>query len=161
MIRKYLSWGLTLALIAAVIMLIFRGRRVDDKQSSQVVEVVKKSESTATRAWSPRDLKILSSEMLPAEAGDKKQSRSARHEMEIRNNGKVAYARVHLSFEYLGPGTKVLATKTYTAEQIFPPGAAVKISGIKIDNVPVSARVCRVVVAYADLEAAPSSAKQE
>jgi hypothetical protein len=160
MIRKYLIWGLTFVLIAAAIALGIRGRRLEKQQAAQVVEVVKESETTATRSWAPRDVEIVLSKMLLEKAAEKKQPLTAQHHIELRNNGQVLYDRIQLKIEYLDSRAKVLETRLHSVEQIIPQGTVIKLDNIKIDKVPASTEDCRVAVVYADVKPATPSQNQ-
>ncbi len=152
MIRKWLFLGITLMLVVVLIYLIIQGRRLEKMQANQVVEIVQESKSTLTRAFNPLDLEIARSEMLLEESvarGTK--TRTVRHEIEIRNNGKVSYSGFQLSFDYLNRGGKMLATGTRFIEQTISPGAALKLAEIKADGLPISIVNCRVAIAYADI----------
>jgi hypothetical protein len=152
MIRKYLFWGLTLVLVVALVNLIIRGRRLEKQQVDRLVEVVQDSEPTATRVLRPQDFEILQSKMLlEQEPGSKKQSRTARHEIEIRNKGKVSYSGIQLSFDYLDRSGRALGTKTRAVVQTILPGATLKIAEIKVDGIPISTVDSRVAIVYADI----------
>jgi hypothetical protein len=157
MIRKYLIWGLTFVLIAAVIFLGIRGRRLEKQQATQVVEVVKESEPTATRSWAPRDVEIVIAKMMLDETSGKKQNLAARHHIELRNNGQIPYIRIQLNMEYLDGRGKVLEARPYRVDQTIPQGSAIKLDDIKIDKLPTSTADCRVAVIYADVKPAPAS----
>jgi len=152
MLRKYLFLGLTLVLVVALVNLIIRGRRLEKQQASRRVEVVEQSKPTATRVLAPQDLEITQSKMWFEEAaGGRNQSQTARHEIEIRNNGHVAYSRIQLSFEYLDRRGNVSSTKTHPITRTILPGAELKVSDIRIEGLPGSAASSRVAIVYADI----------
>jgi hypothetical protein len=151
MIRKSLFLGLTLVLIVALINLIIRGRRLEKEKSSKLVEVVKDSEPTPTRVLAPQDLEIIQSTMKLVREAAVKQLPTARHEIEIRNVGKVSYGEIQLRVVYLDRNGKVLTTKTRSIAQTILPGITLKFADILIDGVPASAAACRVTIVYADM----------
>jgi len=154
MIRKSLFWGLTLVLLAALVNLIIRGRRLEKHEAAQLVEVVQQSTPSPTRVLAPQDLEILRSEMrLETQSGEEAQSRTDHHGFEIRNNGKVAYRGMRLSLEYLDSGGKVLVTRAQTLAQPLVPGATLKLDDIRVEGLPVSTASCRAAVSYADIRA--------
>ncbi len=155
MMRKYLFWGLTLVLVVALVNLIIRSRRLEQQQSSQVVEVVRQSKPTATRVLAPQDLVIVQSKTtLERKAGGKAQI--ARHEIEIHNNGSVPYGGIQLSIDYLDRGGKVLASRTNPIASTVLPGATVKLGDITTDDLPASTASAKVAIVYADIEHAPA-----
>ena len=156
MLRKSLFWGLTLVLVVVIVNLVVRGRRLEKEKADQVVEVVQESKPSPTRVLGPQDLDIVQSKMILEGASDMKpQSHAARHEIEIRNNGDVAYGEILLRFSYLDGMGKVRATKTQSVIRTLMPGAALVLSDILIDSIPASTADCRVSVVYADIGHAP------
>jgi hypothetical protein len=147
--RKWLFWGLTLVLVVALINLIIRGRRLEKQQAGQHAELVQESKATATRVLMPKDLEIVRTQMQLEEKTDG--GKPASHEIEIRNNGKVAYSRFQLSFVYLDRTGRVLATRTRTIEKTMLPDAVLKLGDITFDGLPDSTAKCEVSVTYADI----------
>ena len=160
MLRKSLFWGLTLVLVVALINLIIRGRRLEKQQASQLVEVVQEAKPTPTRVFAPRDLEIVQAGMrLEGVTGEKTESQTAQHEIEIRNRGTVPYGKVQIDFDYFDRSGKVLATRTQTIEQTISPGAMLKIAAVRIDGLPLSTVNSRASLAYADIGRAPKPEK--
>ncbi len=155
MMRKYLFWGLTLVLVAAMIILIIRGRNLEKQEMNQVVEIIKESKSSATRVWAPRDIKIVQAKMQLVQAAGKVNLISAKNEIEIRNNGKTTYSGIQLSLAYLDGKAKVLTTRLHAVEQTIPPGADLKLSDIKMEDLPASVTDCRASITYAEIVAEP------
>ena len=133
---------------------------MEKNQTKQPVEVVQQSKPTPTRVLGPQDLEILQEKLHWEEAGgEKKQSRAARHEIEIRNNGSVPYAEIQLRFDYLDRKGKTLASKTHTSTQGVLPGSVLKITDIIIPDLPLSAADSRATIAYGDLKPAPPQSR--
>jgi len=160
MIRKSLFLGLTLVLVVALITLIVRGRQMEKQQPPREVEVVQQSKPTATRVLGPRDLEILQSKMRwEGEVDGMQPSRTARHEIEIRNNGDVPYGEIQLRFTYLAAGGKTLIDRTHVLTKELAPGASLKIEDIVAGDIPVAAENSRVTIDYADLGPASNRSK--
>jgi hypothetical protein len=157
MIRKSLFWGLTVVLIVALVNLIIRGRRLEKQQARQLVEVVQESRPTSTRVLAPRDLEIVQSKMRLEEADGKTRSQIARHEIEIRNNGKIPYSGIQLGFDYLDRSGKLLSTKTQSLARSIEPGGDLKLVEIVVSGLPLPTISFRVVVVSADIGLAPPS----
>jgi hypothetical protein len=156
MIRKSLFWGLTLVLMVALINLIIRGRRLEKQQSGRFAEDVRESQPTPTRVLVPRDLEIVQAKMrLEAQGSGKDRYQTARHEIEIRNNGKVPYGGIQLSFDYLDRSGKVLATKTQSVAQTILPGTSEKLPDIKVEGLAASTADFQAAILYADIGRAP------
>ncbi len=156
MLRKTLFWGLTLVLMVVLVNLILRERKLEKERARQMVEIVQESKPSATRVLGAQDLEIVQSKMiLESESGTKLQSRSARHEIVIRNNGTLPYGEIQLKFEYFDKGGKTLLTKTHSIARTLMPGATVELSEILIDDLPDSIANSRVAIAFADIGHAP------
>lgn len=160
MLRKSLFFGLTLVLVVALVGLTLRGRRLEKQQASQSVEVVQPSRSTSTRIWTPQDLEIVQLKIRLEQGkgtAGRIQSRIARHEIEIRNNGKVPYGRIQLSFDYLGRNGKLLTTRTQSISRTILPGTDLKLTDVGFDGLPSSTADFRVTIVYADIGNEPLS----
>lgn len=151
MLRKSLLWGLTLVLVVALVSLIIRGRRLEKEQAGRLVEVVQDSKPTQTRALTPQDLEVVQSNMKLEKAAD-----SAKHAVEIRNNGAVPYDNIALKFVYLDRSGKVVTTKNYSVIQTVMPGSTVQIPNISMDGIPAAAAGCRTSIVYADIGHSPA-----
>ncbi len=152
MIRKSLFWGLTLVLAAALISLVIRSRRLEKEQAQQMVEVVRESKPTPTRVFAPQDLQITQARMqLEDESGNQPKGRAARHEIEIRNSGKVPYFDIRLRFDYLSGNGKQVGTKTWVIRQKILPGATLNLPEILMTDVPGSTADFKVAITSADL----------
>ncbi len=152
MIRKSLFWGLTLVLIAALISLVVRGRRLEKQQAQQVVEVVRESKPTPTRVFAPADLQIARASMqLENEQGSENSARVARHKIEIRNTGSFPYSDIQLKFTYKNRAGKELATRTETANQKILPGTTVALDDILITDIPALAADSTASIVSADM----------
>ena len=102
MIRKWVFGGLTLVLVVALAALIIQGHRLEKQKANQQVEIIQKSTPTATRAFAPKDIELLDSNMRIEEKTDaSSQSCIAWHEIELKNSGTIAYEKIQLSFDYL------------------------------------------------------------
>jgi hypothetical protein len=151
MIRKYLFWGLTLVLVAAIFVLVIHGRRLEQRETGSSVEAVKESEATQTRVWAPPDMVIMQSKMRLNKSADGAQYLSARHEVEIRNNGKIPYTNIELRFTYLDGGAKVIETRYYVIKQIVQANTGLTSVDIEMDHLPASTTNCRTTLVYADM----------
>ncbi len=152
MLRKTLFWGLTLMLVAIIVSLVFRSRREERSQAAVAVEIVQKSKPTATRVLAPQDLVIVESRMklVKAAAGEQKGA-AAHHEIVARNDGSVEYASLQLRFAYLGPGDRILGSKTHVAAQPMPPHQTESLGDIVVEDIPAGAVACTVRILSADL----------
>jgi hypothetical protein len=158
MIRKSLFWGLTLVLIVALVGLIIRGRSLEKKQSNGPVEIVQKSKPTATRVLTPSDLELLQSTMkLERQSDTTGESRIAHHKIEIRNNGKVVYEGIQLSFDYLDRSGKRLAVKHYFIAKSLLPASTLTLDDVRIEDIPIKTADFRATVDYADIGQLPDS----
>jgi hypothetical protein len=152
MIRKYMFAGLTLALIATLAFLIIRSRKIEKQQESRVKEVIQESKPSPTRVLAPREIKIIQGKMaLFRLSPEKAAAQSAQHEIEIRNLGRASYSGIQLRLEYLNSIGKTVATKAYSINKALSPGGTLNLSGIKIDNLPVSISDCKIIIISADL----------
>jgi len=150
--RKWLFLGLTLVLVGVLVSLIIQGHRIEKQKAGQPVEIIQESIPTATRVLAPKDLQLLQSNMRFEERPDKSsQFKIARHEIEVRNSGTVAYGKIELSFDYIDRRGKVLASRTHSVSRAVLPDSTLKLSDISIDDVPISAEDFRVAVLYADI----------
>ena len=136
MVRKWLFGGLTLILVAVLVVLIIQGRQLERHKTSQPTEIIQNSIPTATRAFSPKDIRILQSNM--------------KHEMELHNFGSVPYMKIELHFDYVDRGGKVLASRTYSIDQTIFPDSTLKLA-VRIDDVPSQTADFRAAVLYADI----------
>jgi len=159
MLRKSLFWGLTLLLIAAIVNLIIRRPRPEKEQISKPVEVVRDAQPSPTRVLAPRDLEIVQSSMELVREGTANQLYSGRHEIEIRNIGKVAYREIGLRIVYFDRVGKVLTTKTQPLIKIILPGTTLKLPNILMTDIPASAVSCRVTTLYADVGSVSESGR--
>ena len=158
MIRRSLFFGLTLILILAFAFLSVRGCRQQEEPAAQPAETVEKSEATATRVLKPKDLEIARSKTdLEINTAKGKSSVSARHEVEILNHGNVPYGETRLNFIYLSRTGKVTETRGYSVAQAILPGAVLKLTDIRMDDLPVSAMKARVEIVYADVGNTPTA----
>jgi hypothetical protein len=156
MISKYLFGGLTIVLMVALGFLIIRGRKMEKLKESRTTEVIQESKPSPTRVLTPGELKIVQSKMaLSRQSPEKAASQSAQHEIEIRNLGQTSYSGIQILFEYLNPKSKTIATKLHSINTVLPPGGVLRLSDIKIDNLPVSIADCKVIIISADLATAP------
>lgn len=153
MIRKWLFGVFTLVLVAVLVGLIIQSHRLEKQRADQPVEIIQESIPTATRAFAPKDIQLSQSNMrLEEKADTSAPSNIARHEIEIRNIGTVAYEKIVLSFDYVDRGGKVLANRTYSVTRTILPDSALKLVDIVIDDVPLPTADFRVAVLYADME---------
>ncbi len=158
MIRKWLFWGLTLLLVAVLVSLIVQGHRLEKQKADQPVEIVQESTPSATRVFAPRDIQLLQSDLRLEERTDNSGQRSiARHEIELRNSGTVAYDEIQLSFDYKDRNGKVLASRTHSIAQTILPDSTLKLVDIVIDNIPKPTSDFSVSILYADLARASVS----
>lgn len=156
MIRKSLFWGLTIILVAVIINLMIQGRRLEKEGAGQVVEAIQESKPSSTRVLGPRDLEIVRSKIMVENESDmKRQSYTARHEIEIQNNGNVSYGEICLRFTYLDGKGDILATKTRSINRTLLPGADLTISDIMIGDIPATTTNSRATIVYADVGHAP------
>ncbi len=152
MIRKWVFWGLTLVLVAALAGLIIQGHQLEKQKANQPVEIVQESTPTATRAFAPKDIQLLDSNMRIEEKIDMSSlSYIARHEIELNNSGAVGYEKIQLRFHYVDRLGKVLANKTHSISQEILPGSTIKLADIMIDDIPSPTADFRVAVVYADI----------
>jgi hypothetical protein len=146
MIRKSLFWGLTVILVAALVGLILRGRRLEKQEAAQSIEVVRQSQPSPTRVLAPQDLEIEGSTMQQSPGS------IALHEVEIHNNGSVPYNRIQLEFVYLDRAGKVLLTKTHSLDRAdIKPRQSFTATDIRIEGVPASAAKFRASILFADM----------
>ncbi len=156
MIRKSMFLGLTLVLVVALVFLVIKGRQAEKEQAGKPVEIVRKSESTPTRALRPPDLEIVESNMRLQDGGPGgNQARTAYHQVSIRNNGQSSYGEIQLKFSYLDRGGKVIDARTYSITQGIQPGATLGVADIAIGNLPAAAAGSRAAIVYADLAPGP------
>jgi hypothetical protein len=152
MLRKSLFWGLTLVLVAALIALIVRGYKMEKEQANQPSEKVEEAKPTATRVLAPQDLEILSSKTAVEKSADPKDpSCISRHEIEIRNNGKVSFKDIQFRFTYLDRKGKESATKIHSTTQTISPGATLKLNDIAISGLPISTMDSKAAIISADI----------
>ena len=151
MVRKWLFGGLTLVLVAVLVVLIIQGRRLERQKTSQPAEIIQNSIPTATRAFSPKDIRILQSNMkLEENTEESSKFEIARHEIELHNFGSVPYIKIELHFDYVDRGGKVLASRTYSIDQTIFPDSTLKLA-VRIDDVPSQTADFRAAVLYADI----------
>ena len=152
MIRKWLFWGLTLVLVAVLVSLIVQGHRLEKETAGQPAAIIQESTPTATRAFAPKDIQLLQSNMkLEENADESSQFSIAQHEIELRNSGTVAYERIQLSFDYLDQRGNVLANRTHSVAQTILPDSTLKLVDIRIDEVPIPTADFRVAILYGDI----------
>jgi hypothetical protein len=152
MIRNWVFGGLTLVLVAALAALIIQGHRLEKQKANQPVEIVQESTPTATRAFAPKDIQLLDSNMRIEEKTDiSSQSNMARHEIVLNNSGAVTYEKIQLSFDYVDQLGKVLANKTHSISQEVLPGSTIRLADIVIDDIPLPTADFKVAVIYADI----------
>jgi hypothetical protein len=152
MIRKSLFWGLTLVLVAALVILVIRGRKMEKEQAEQPVEVVRQAPSSPTRVLAPQDLDITAATMQP------QPNQAVLHAVEIKNHGSVPYGGILLRFVYQDRAGNWLLTKTYSLNKIvILPGLGVKVPEIEIKEIPAAAEKFQVGVQYADMLRADSA----
>lgn len=155
MARKWLFWGLTLVLVAVLVVLIVQGHRLERQKASQLGEVIQNSVPTATRAFSPKDIQVLQSNMkLEESAGKSGKFKIALHEIELHNSGSVPYEKIELRFAYVDRSGKVLASRTHSVTQTIFPDSTVRLD-LRIDDVPLQTTDFRVAVSYADIGSGP------
>ena len=151
MARKYLFWGLTLVLVAVLVFLIVQGRRLEKQNAGRQGEIIQNSVPTATRAFSPKDIQILQSDMkLEENADESGKFKIAEHGIELHNSGSVSYGKIELRFDYLDRSRKVLAGRRYSVIQTISPGSTLELA-VRIDDVPLQTADFRVAVLYADI----------
>jgi len=148
MIRKSMLWGLTLVLVAALISLILRGRRMEQEHAAQGSEVVQPSKPTNTRVLDPQDLEIVNP------AVERKPGSGASGEIEIRNNGSVAYSQILLKITHLDRKGKEVGSKICAVAQTVMPGASIKVTNLRAEAVPASSGKSEITVVSADVEGA-------
>jgi len=157
-IRKWLFAGFTLILVAILASLIIQGHQLEKQKVGQPVEIIQESTPTATRAFAPKDIQLLQSNMQFDEMADKSsQFNIAQHEIELRNSGTVAYEKIQLSFDYVDQRGKVLANRIHSITQTILPDSSLKLVDIVIDDVPIPTADFRVAVVYADIGGASVS----
>ncbi len=154
MIRKSLFLGLTLVLIAALAALMIQGRRMEKEQPPRQMEIVQQSKPTAIRVLEPQDMKIVQSKIQWE--GDPQKPRTARHEIEIRNNGPVSYSGIQLRVTYLSGDGKALATRERYVAKDIPPGEVLRTDDITFGDLPPSTKHFHVTIDYGDLGSSPS-----
>jgi len=153
MFRRALFWGLTIMLVAVIVSLAVRARRLEKKQPAAVAEIVRESKPTATRVLAPQDLVVVESKMKLMEAGSKEPSMvTSHHEVVVRNEGPAEYSDVQLKFTYLGRKDKVLESKTCVVAKPIPPGQTVSLGDISVEGVPAAAVNCTTRILSADLK---------
>ena len=141
--------GLTLILLIALGALIIRAKKLEKEQAIKPVEIVQKSPSTAIRALAPQDLEVTRSKMQLAE--ENQNLLSARHEIEIRNNGNTRYGEIQLRFTYYDRRGRMLLYKSHTIGGGIMPGATLELTGIVFHDLPTAVHSCRVSIDYAEL----------
>lgn len=123
MFRKSLFLGLTLMLGVVLISLIVQGRRQEKKQAAmRVAEVIKQYKPTATRIIAPRDLEIVSAEVISNSVKPPPGCFAV-----IRNHGHIAYSNAQLELAAVGKDGHVFATGAFVVEKVIPPGAEVHV----------------------------------
>jgi hypothetical protein len=161
MIRKSLFWGLTLILVLALAYLMIRGRRTENQEVGRPAEVVREYKPSATRVLAPQDLEFLLQKMAlekeinPSDSSE--ESRTARHRIKVRNNGKVPYKKIQFCFDYLDRNGKVLETRTHPVAQTILPGTVLDLTDIRIHLLPMDTADYRAAIDYADIGRAPGS----
>jgi len=129
---------------------------MEKEQASQPSEKTEEAKSTATRVLAPQDLEILNSKTtVEKNAGPKEPSCISHHEIEIRNNGKVSYKDVQLSFSYLDRKGKESEAKIHSITQIIAPGTTLKLNDITIDGLPISTVDSKAAIISADIAPKP------
>jgi hypothetical protein len=155
MIRKSLFWGLTVVLVAALVSLIVRGRRLEKQEAAQAVEVVRQSKPSPTRVLAPQDLAIEGSAM------QRSANLTALHEVEIHNNGSVPYTGIQLEFIYLDRAGKIVSTEKHTlGRTVIMPGQSFVAEDIRIEGVPASVEKFRTSVLSADMTSQAGNAEK-
>jgi hypothetical protein len=79
------------------------------------------------------------------------ESEIAHHEIEIRNNGKVTYEGIQLSFDYLDRSGRKLAAKHYYITKSLAPGSTLALDDVRIGDIPNKTADFRVAIDYADI----------
>ena len=107
MLRKYLFWGLTIALGASLFWMVVAGRRQEklEQKKPRPVEIVQTSKPSATRMYMPADLRIVSMLMEPASPDDRS-AIGAKHSIEVRNTGSVPYTNLLVEISYFSSSGK-------------------------------------------------------
>ena len=146
MIRKSMRWGLTLVLVAAMISLILRGRRMEQEHAAQGSEVVQPSKPTNTRVLDPQDLEIVNP------AVEQKSGSDVPGEIEIRNNGSVAYSQILLRIIHLDRKGKEVGSKICSVGQTVMPGASLKVADPRAEAGTAPAGKSEITVVSADVE---------
>jgi hypothetical protein len=157
MIRRALFWGLTVVLAGVLVSLIVRSKQQVKSSAVPVTEVVRTAKPSAIRIVTPRDLKIIKSDMrLVAPSGRNGASAeagaTAEHQVLIENRGPVSYINVQLRFTYLGSTDSILESQNYLVDKAILPGQTISAGSIAIDDVPKNARKCTVRILSADFE---------
>jgi hypothetical protein len=158
MTRKWLFGGLTVILLAVLVALIIQGHNLEKQKVNQPVDIIQKSKPSPTRALGPKDIEIVQSEMKMEPSGSGAgQVHTARHRLEIRNTGRVAYESIELSFDYLDSGKQVLDTHSYSLNQVISPASTLNIEDIEIDGIPPATADFSVTILFADIAKIPVS----
>jgi hypothetical protein len=152
MIRRSLFFGLTLILILAFALLSIRGCQQQEEPAGRSTEIIKQSESSATRVLKPQDLEIIHSKIVLERSADaEKSTLSARHEIEIFNRGSVPFQDIRLKFVYTSRAGGNIETKDYSVSKTISPGSTLKLTDIMIGGLPKSAADARVTILFADI----------
>ncbi len=162
MARRLLFFALTLVLVAALLYLLLRGARQEAETGAPIAEseTTEKSESSAIRVLSPQDLEITGSGMvLESQSGTSGPSLAARHEVEIRNRGRLPYGEVQIRIVYRAGNGKVVETRTRKFPETIAPGQSLKPGDFRVEGLPGSAVDAEMSVAYADIATAPEAAR--
>lgn len=149
MIRKSLFWGLTLVLIAALISLIVRGRKLEQQQATHAVERFEEATPSPTMVLSPPDLQI-EDETMPAKSKDK-----ILHRFSIHNTGSTPYSRIQLRFRYMDNHGKIISKATRLLDRAIMPGAVIDVTDMTKEGLPASAVSFSITILSADIGAAP------
>jgi hypothetical protein len=144
--RKSLFWGLTLILVAVLVTLIIRSRRME-KEQAQPEEVVRQAFMVPTRVFAPADLEIASSTM------QLKPDHTALHRIKIKNHGDVPYSGLLLRFTYQDHSGNSLLSKSYAlGKAAIRPAQVFQVPEIVIMEVPPATKQFQVSIQYADMQ---------
>jgi hypothetical protein len=158
MIRKYLFFGLLVALVSIIAWMVIQTRRADRQRAADAVEMVRSVKPTPTRAYAPQDLEVAESSMTLAPPADPaSQGLQASHRVAVRNSGPLAYGKLMLSFSYTSETGEVLGEKRYLASgKTALPGETLTLDGILVEAVPRGTVRSSVRIVYAEIERSPS-----
>jgi hypothetical protein len=137
---------LTVVLMVAFSFIQLRGQRLEKKDAENSKETIQQSQSTAIRVIAPEDLKIINVKMAI------ESNKVARHQLTIRNDGKISYKRVNIRFTYIDKVGRELGQKEQLIEGILSPGTVQSKENILIQNIPENTKDVKVQIAFGDIK---------